>query len=95
MTGGRVTVAQEGLAAGVPLIVAPQMQEQAMNGEQVRRLGAGMLLRRASEERLREAADLVLGASYRESARRASDELAAQTHLGRAADLVLTPGRVR
>jgi UDP:flavonoid glycosyltransferase YjiC (YdhE family) len=48
ITHGGFNSVQEGLVAGVPLLLFPQMQEQVFNAERVSELGAGLRLRRAT-----------------------------------------------
>ncbi len=53
---GGMNSVNESLASGVPLVVVPQMSEQAVVGQRVAELGAGICLKseEASAERLRE-----------------------------------------
>ena len=46
ITHGGFNSVQEGLVAGVPLLVFPQMQEQVLSADRVSELGAGLRLRR-------------------------------------------------
>ncbi len=51
---------QEGLAAGVPLLMHPQMTEQDLNARRAADLGAGLRLRRGSAREVAAKADRVL-----------------------------------
>ena len=77
ITHGGMNSVNEGLNYGVPLVVVPQQIEQAMNGRQVSRQGAGVVLAdtppygRLDASVLRRAADKVLADStYRFNAER-------------------------
>ena len=61
ITHGGFNSVQEGLVAGVPLLVFPQMREQAFNADRVSELGAGLRLRRATPARIGAQANLILG----------------------------------
>jgi MGT family glycosyltransferase len=64
VTHGGMNSVSEGLFYGVPLVVVPQMGEQAIVGRQVEQLGAGLCLRKKE----------VTGSSLRESVRRLLEE---------------------
>jgi len=77
ITHGGMNSINEGLNYGVPLLVVPQQIEQAINGRQVARQGAGILLAdappygRVDARALGRAADTILGdPGYRENAAR-------------------------
>jgi UDP:flavonoid glycosyltransferase YjiC (YdhE family) len=91
ITHGGLNGVQEGLVAGVPLLVFPQMQEQALNADRVSELGAGLRLRRATPTRIGAQADLILGEPrFRAAAGRAGAELRAAVDLQGAVDAVLS-----
>lgn len=76
VTHGGFNSMQEGLAAGVPLLLFPQMFEQAVNADQVAAQGAGVRLRSFSEQALAEAArSMFADPSYRRQAERLAQEL--------------------
>jgi MGT family glycosyltransferase len=90
ITHGGFNGVQEGLVAGVPLLVFPQMQEQVLNGDRVSELGAGLRLRRATPARIATQADLILREPrFRAAARRTGAELRAAVDLDGAVDTVL------
>jgi MGT family glycosyltransferase len=90
ITHGGFNSVQEGLVAGVPLLVFPQMQEQAFNADRVSELGAGLRLRRATAARIGAQADLILGEPrFRAAAVHTGAELRAAVDLGGAVDTVL------
>ena len=90
ITHGGFNSVQEGLVAGVPLLVFPQMQEQVLNADRVSELGAGLRLRRASSARIAAQADLVLGdPRFQAAAQRAGEELRAAVDLDGAVNAVL------
>lgn len=90
ITHGGFNSVQEGLVAGVPLLVFPQMQEQAFNADRVAQLGAGLRLRRPTPPRIGSQADLILGEPrFRAAALRAGCELRAAVDLQGAVDAVL------
>ena len=67
---------QEGLAAGVPLLLFPQMFEQALNADVVVGQGAGLRLGGATQDRIRAAAETLLSdPTYAEAAQRIAAEL--------------------
>jgi MGT family glycosyltransferase len=91
ITHGGFNSMQEGLVAGVPLLVFPQMQEQVLNADRVSELGAGLRLRRATAARIGAQADLILRESrFRAAARRTGAELRAAVDLASATDAVLS-----
>jgi UDP:flavonoid glycosyltransferase YjiC (YdhE family) len=74
----------------VPLLVFPQMQEQAFNADRVCELGAGMRLRRPTAARIGAQADLILGEPrFRAAAGLAGCELRTAVDLQGAVDAVL------
>ncbi len=80
---------QEGLAAGVPLLLAPQMFEQALNADVVVSRGAGLRLASESEDQIRAASATLLGdPSYTEAAQRLARELRSGTRIEEAVELV-------
>jgi MGT family glycosyltransferase len=90
ITHGGFNSVQEGLVAGVPLLVFPQMQEQAFNADRVCELGAGMRLRRPTAARIGAQADLILGEPrFRAAAGLAGCELRTAVDLQGAVDAVL------
>jgi MGT family glycosyltransferase len=90
ITHGGFNSIQEGLVAGMPLLVFPQMQEQVFNADRVTELGAGLRLRRATPARIGAQADLLLGdPRFRAAAGRAGRELRAAVDLQGAVDAVL------
>jgi MGT family glycosyltransferase len=90
VTHGGFNGVQEGLCAGVPLLVFPQMQEQVVNADRVSELGAGLRLRRASAARIVTQADLILREPrFRAAAGRVGAELRAAVDLDGAVDAVL------
>jgi MGT family glycosyltransferase len=90
ITHGGFNSVQEGLVAGVPLLVFPQMQEQAFNADRVSQLGAGLRLRRPTAARIGDQADLILGEPrFRAAAVRAGRELRTAVDLQGAVDAVL------
>jgi UDP:flavonoid glycosyltransferase YjiC (YdhE family) len=90
ITHGGFNSVQEGLVAGVPLLVFPQMQEQVLNADRVSELGAGLRLRRATSARIGAQADLVLGdPRFRAAAQSAGAELRAAADLDGAVNAVL------
>ncbi len=90
ITHGGFNSVQEGLVAGVPLLVFPQMQEQVFNADRVSELGAGLRLRHATAARIGAEADLILGEPrFRIAAERTGAELRAAVNLDGAVDAVL------
>jgi MGT family glycosyltransferase len=96
VTHGGFNSIQEGLVAGVPLLVFPQMQEQVFNADRVCALGAGLRLRRARPARIAAlAGELLREPRYRGAAARAGAELRASVDLDGAVEAVLeTAARV-
>jgi MGT family glycosyltransferase len=85
---------QEGLAAGVPLLLFPQVFEQALNADVVAAQGAGLRLQNAAPDRIRAAADAVLSDPvYAEAARRVAAELRAGLRIDEAVEAVARPAR--
>jgi MGT family glycosyltransferase len=90
ITHGGFNSVQEGLVAGVPMLVFPQMQEQVLNADRVSELGAGLRLRRATPARIGAQADLILREPrFRAAAARTGAELRASVNLDGAVDAVL------
>jgi MGT family glycosyltransferase len=91
ITHGGFNSVQEGLVAGVPLLLFPQMQEQVFNAELVSELGAGLRLRRATPARIGARADLILSEPrFRIAAGRTGAELRAAVDMDGAVDAVLS-----
>ena len=95
VTHGGMNSVNEGLNYGVPLVVVPQQLEQALNGRQVARQGAGVIMAdtppygRIDAGSLRRAVDRVLAApGYRINAERLSRSFREAGGYQRAADLV-------
>jgi MGT family glycosyltransferase len=85
---------QEGLAAGVPLLLCPQMFEQALNADVVVGQGAGLRLKGVSEEQIRVGAEeLLADPSYAEAARRIAEELRSGERMAEAVALVAGAAR--
>jgi MGT family glycosyltransferase len=85
---------QEGLAAGVPLLLFPQMFEQALNADVVVDRGAGLRLTDVAPERIRAAAETMLGdPAYAEAARRIAAELRSGLRIEEAVETVASPAR--
>jgi MGT family glycosyltransferase len=81
---------QEGLASGVPLLLHPQMFEQALNADVVVGLGAGLRIDSASEDEIRRAAERMLDdGGYTDAARRVAEELRAGLRIDAAVDAVV------
>ena len=90
ITHGGFNSVQEGLVAGVPLLVFPQMQEQVLSADRVSELGAGLRLRRATPARIGAQADRILGEPrFRAAAGSTGAELRAAADLDGAVDAVL------
>jgi MGT family glycosyltransferase len=90
ITHGGFNSVQEGLVAGVPMLVFPQMQEQVLNADRVSELGAGLRLRRATPARIGAQTDLILREPrFRAAAGRTGAELCAAVDLDGAVDAVL------
>ncbi len=85
---------QEGLAAGVPLVLCPLMFEQAMNADVVAARGAGLRVGDISPQALRAAAEAVLGApAYRDAAQRLAAEMRQAQRIGDAVDALAGSAR--
>ena len=96
VTHGGFNSMQEGLAAGVPQLLFPQMFEQAVNADQVVAQGAGVRLRSFSEQALANAARSMLAdRSYRQQAKRIAEELRTGERGDAAAELVAHAARQR
>ncbi len=94
LTHGGFNSVQEGLAAGVPMLLCPQMFEQALNADVVVRQGAGMRVRTATADSIRDAAaTLLVDRAYREAAQRLAAELRAGQRMGDAVELVASLAR--
>ena len=90
VTHGGFNGIQESLVAGVPMLLAPQMQEQTLNAERVCELGAGLHLRRATRGQIAAKAELILAEHrFREAAARAGSELRDAVDLDAAVSAVL------
>jgi MGT family glycosyltransferase len=80
---------QEGLAAGVPLLLCPQMFEQALNADVVVGQGAGLRLRKVTIDAMMDgAATLLEDSSYRDAAQRLAAELRAGQRMDDAVELL-------
>jgi MGT family glycosyltransferase len=80
---------QEGLSAGVPLLLCPQMFEQAMNADVVVSRRAGVRVRDPSAQSIAAGAARLLGdPSYLEAARRLASELRAGDRVDAAVELM-------
>jgi MGT family glycosyltransferase len=89
VTHGGFNSVQEGLAAGVPLLLCPQMFEQALNADVVVSQGAGLRLRPVTAESIRDGAQALLeDGSYRQAAERLAAELRAGQRMGDAVELL-------
>jgi MGT family glycosyltransferase len=85
---------QESLASGVPMVLFPQMFEQALNADVVVGQGAGLRIRNATPERIRAAAETLLGdPSYAEAARRIAAELRSSGGIDEAVEIVASAAR--
>jgi UDP:flavonoid glycosyltransferase YjiC (YdhE family) len=83
----------ESLWYGVPMVVIPQMSEQAMVGRRVEQLGAGVYLSKSevTAETLRKAVLRVVGSpGYRECAETVRSSFADAGGVSRAADAIFT-----
>ena len=97
VTHGGMNSVNEGLNYGVPLVVVPQQLEQALNGRQVARQGAGVVLAdtppygRVDAGALRKTVDRVLAEpEYKRNAERLSRSFREAGGYERAADLIAT-----
>lgn len=91
ITHGGFNGVQEALIAGVPMLLFPQMQEQALNTERVHELGAGRRLRRATPRQIAAQADQILSEPrFREAAVRAGTDLRSAVDLDGAVAAVLS-----
>lgn len=91
ITHGGMGSTMEAVAAGVPMVVVPQMVEQEITAGQVAELGLGVRLDPAdiTPERLAVAVDAVTGEpGYREAVAAMGKEAAASGGTQKAADLV-------
>jgi len=80
---------QEGVAAGVPLLLCPQIFEQALNADVVVGQGAGLRLRPVTADSIRDgAATLLADGSYRQAAQRLAAELRAGQQMDEAVELL-------
>jgi MGT family glycosyltransferase len=85
---------QEGLAAGVPLLLCPQMFEQALNADVVVSQGAGLRLKSPTEDRIRVGAEQLLAdPSYAAAARRIAAELRSGERMDEAVEVVAGAAR--
>ncbi len=89
VTHGGFNSVQEGLASGVPLLLCPQMFEQALNADVVVRQGAGLRLKTVTADSIKGATAALLDQhSYREAAARLAAELQAGQRMGDAVELL-------
>ena len=94
ITHGGFNGVQEALIAGVPMLLFPQMQEQALNTARVGELGAGLRLRRATPGQITAKTDLILTASrFRDAAIRAGTELRRAIDMDGAVAAVVNAGK--
>jgi MGT family glycosyltransferase len=94
LTHAGLNSVQEGLAAGVPLLLFPQIIEQALNADVVVGQGAGLRLKSATPDRIRVAADTLLSEpAYTEAAQRLSVELRSGLRMVEAVEAVARPAR--
>jgi MGT family glycosyltransferase len=85
---------QESLAAGVPMLLFPQMFEQALNADVVVARGAGLRIKSATPQRIRAAAERLLGdPAYAEAARRLAAELRSSGGIEEAVEIVAGAAR--
>ncbi len=86
---------QEGLAAGVPMLLAPQMFEQALNADVVVRQGAGLRLASEREDQIRAGGETLLNdSSYSLAAQRLARELRSGTRIEEAVEAVAGAARL-
>jgi UDP:flavonoid glycosyltransferase YjiC (YdhE family) len=91
ITHGGFDGVQEALIAGVPMLLFPQMQEQALNTARVCELDAGLRLRRATPGQITAKTDLILtDRRFRDAAVRAGTELRSAVDLDGAVTAVLS-----
>lgn len=96
LSHGGFNSVQEGLAAGVPLLLCPQMFEQALNADVVVGQGAGLLLQTPGEDRIRAGAERMLDEpGYAEAARRLAAELRSGERMDEAVEVVASAARPR
>jgi MGT family glycosyltransferase len=94
LTHAGLNSVQEGLAAGVPLLLFPQIFEQVLNTEVVVSQGAGLRLKSAKPDRIRAAADALLrDPTYAEAAGRIAAELRSGLRVDEAVEAVARPAR--
>jgi MGT family glycosyltransferase len=85
---------QESLASGVPMLLFPQMFEQALNADVVVGQGAGLRIRSATQEGIRAAAKTLLSdPTYAEAARRIAAELRSSGGIDEAVEIVASAAR--
>ncbi len=93
VTHGGFNGVQEALVAGVPMLLFPQMPEQALNTARVCELGAGVRLRRATPGQITAKSELILtDRGFRDAAMRAGAELRNAVDLDGAVTAVLSAG---
>jgi MGT family glycosyltransferase len=98
VTHGGMNSVTESLCAGVPVVVIPQMSEQAIVGHRTAELGAGLVMARedATVERLRASVERLLGEDgFRRQARALGDSLRAAGGAARAAEVIQRFTRAR
>lgn len=95
ITHGGMNSVNEGLYYGVPLVVAPQHMEQALNGRQAAKLGAGVVIGnsppfgRVNAKELRTAVDTVLADNgYRQNAEQVGHSFRGAGGYQQAADVI-------
>jgi MGT family glycosyltransferase len=94
LTHAGLNSVQEGLAAGVPLLLFPQIFEQVLNANVVVGQGAGLRLKSVTPDRIRAAADELLSdPAYAEAARRIAGELRSGLCIDEAVEAVARPAR--
>jgi MGT family glycosyltransferase len=98
VTHGGMNSVSESLYHGVPMVVVPQMSEQAMVGRRVEQLGAGLYLAKeeVTAQRLRESVQLLLAnPQFRRQAALVRESFQAAGGVARAADSILSFRRER
>jgi len=93
VTHGGMNSVCEGLGLGVPLVVVPQMSEQAIIGRRVEELGAGVYLGKegVTAKTLRDAVQTVLGdARFRQRAGVIRESFESAGGVGRGAEAILS-----